>query len=422
MQDWVKDKVQAGLYKRPRDTGAVWAVKARIKGGNPITLTIGKTNLFTPQKARSEAKRLLALLAQGVNPSDEQKNQKIIKSARSLTLGAAIEQYAKIASWKDKTRHDATSTLLRRFGDWYNRPLASITKEECQTRFLKIKAQVVSVKGKRDKQRAKENLPIKQPNNEIGLGEAQRAFRYLSAVFASYSQDSAGEGKLLPNGNPCLVLKTKKLRKALKPKERYLNAMQRCSLYDTLAASFSEEYPGYIKQVDADLIWLLIHTGLRLDEARTLAWTAVDFIQETFTAYDTKNHSDHTLPMTEATKIMFLRRFESGESGHYVFPSPLDSELPMSASRSFDRVCAESGFEFSAHDLRRTVATVAAELGYDLEAIGSILNHAKRGVTAGYIQHTHKRLKKILIDIQDALFAQPYEQPAAYAVAVPADH
>jgi integrase len=67
------------------------------------------------------------------------------------------------------------------------------------------------------------------------------------------------------------------------------------------------------------------------------------------------------------------------------------------------------GFEFTAHDLRRTVATVASDLGYDINTIGMVLNHAKGSVTSKYIQSTHKRLKDILINIQNTLFGQSYD-------------
>lgn len=405
--DWVKDSVQAGLYKRQRDNDDVWAVKARIKGGKPITHTIGKSSLFTPQQARNEAKRILALLAQGINPRDERKKQELIQRARNLTLGSAIDEYSKIATWKDKTRTDALSTLKRRFEDWYTKPLASITKAQCQARFIKIKEDVSKLKEVRDSLREKDNRKIKAYDNEIGLGEAQRAFRYLSAIFNSYIQDDAGTEKLLPNGNPCLILKAKKLRKALKPRERFLDEKQRNILYDTLASATSSDYPGSIKTDDADLIWLLIHTGLRLDEALSMPWSAVDFTKQTFTAYDTKNHKNHTLPFTDATKAMFERRQASSSKKPFVFTSPVSDKEPMTASRTFQRVSEEVGFDFTAHDLRRTVATVASELGYDLNSIGMVLNHAKKGVTSGYVQQTHKRLREILINIQDALFNIP---------------
>ncbi len=411
MSDWVKDSKQQGLYKRPRSTGDVWAIKSRIKGGGPVSLTIGKCSLFSIQEARKETRRILQLLAMGIHPTEERKKQQRVDMARNLTLEYAINQYADIASWKDKTRHDNLSTLQRRFGDWCQRPLASITKEDIQARFIKIKHDVSSLKKRRDKQRLAKGLPIKEYSNEVGLGEAQRAFRYLSAIFNSFIDDDAGDQKLLPKGNPCSVLKNKKLRKALKPRDRYLNEAERMALYDLLSLVSHKDYPGNIKQTDADLVWLIIHTGLRLDEARTIEWRAVNFEKEIFTVYDTKNHRDHTLPMTNATKDMFKRRakLRTKDTHNYVFPSPSIKNQPLSASRTFRRIPEELGFDFTAHDLRRTVATVASDLGYDLNAIGQILNHSKRGVTAGYIQSTHKRLKTMLENIQNSLFAQSYD-------------
>ena len=76
----------------------------------------------------------------------------------------------------------------------------------------------------------------------------------------------------------------------------------------------------------------------------------------------------------------------------------------MTASKTFKRVSEEVGFVFTAHDLRRTVATVAAERGYDLSSVGAVLNHSRQGVTAGYIQKTIPRLKQILMDIEEELF------------------
>ena len=103
---------------------------------------------------------------------------------------------------------------------------------------------------------------------------------YLNAIFNSFANDDAGDEKLLPKGNPCTILKDKKLRKTLKPRERYLDDVQRSSLYDLLGSVKHKDYPGTITVDDADLIWLLIHSGLRLDEARTISWNAVDFNKE----------------------------------------------------------------------------------------------------------------------------------------------
>lgn len=411
--EWNKDKVMPSLYRRERQSKSVWVIRARVKGGNAITVTLGNADLISAVDARQLAKRELAKLSQGINPNAERRQARRVSKARGFSLGQAVEQYAELAHWKPKTRQDALSTMQRRFGDWYKRPLAEINRDDCLKRFQEIKREVAAKKSRIDRRRLAESLDIAKPNNEVGLGEAQRAFRYLSAVFNSFSSDDAAGEKLMPKGNPVLVLKDKKVRRALKPKEVFLNAEQRENLYSELKICSHPEYQGLVQTEDADLAWLLMHTGLRLEEALQMKWANVDFKQKTFTALDTKNHTNHTLPMTSSTESMFKRRYKErsnlkfGLKSPYVYPSPLSDKSPMSASRTFDRLSEAIGFKFTAHDLRRTVATVADGCGYDLDAIGKILNHKKKGVTASYIQSNHERLKGILEAIQDNLFDEP---------------
>ncbi len=410
--EWNKDKLISSLYRRERQSKSVWAVRARVKGGNVVTVTLGNADLIPAIEARKLAKIVLAKMSQGINPNTEQKQAKKVSKARGFTLAQAVEQYSEFAHWKPKTRQDALSTLQRRFGDWYKRPLADISREDCLKRFQDIKKDVLTKRTRIDKRRQAASLEVRIPNNEIGLGEAQRAFRYLSAVFNSFLSDDAAGERLLPKGNPVLVLKDKKVRRALKPKEVYLDSEKRDSLYEELRICSHPEYKGPIQEEDADLVWLLMHTGLRLEEALQMKWAHVDFKQKIFTAIDTKNHTNHTLPMTSATEHLFRRRFNDrgnlkyGLKNPFVYPSPLSDKYPMSASRTFDRLSDAIGFKFTAHDLRRTVATVADGCGYDLDSIGKILNHKKKGVTASYIQNTHQRLKRILEDVQNNLFQE----------------
>ena len=394
MAEWIKDKIQTGLYKRVREDGHVWAIKARIKGGSVVTVTIGKEEYFPITKARKITKFILSQLAEGHNPNLIKQQQQRINLLRGFTLQQALDEYSNIVQWKASTRDDVYKVMNRRFFDWLRRPLASISKEECLNRFQQIKSDIKQ--NNRQKNRSS--------SNPVGEGEAQKAFRYLGAIYNSFIHDEIGDEKLLPKGNPCAALKTKKVRKTLKPRDRYLDKLQRSQLHNHLASVHTDELEGSFRTTkdDADLIWLLIHTGLRLEEALMLKWDAVDFANETFTAFDTKNNRDHTLPMTENTKIMLTRRI--AENNIFVFPSPIHSDRSMTASKTFKRVSDETGFIFTAHDLRRTVATVAAERGYDISSIGAVLNHSRQGVTEGYIQRTLPRLKQILIDIEEELF------------------
>ena len=394
MTDWIKDNLQTGLYKRPREDGNVWAVKARVKGGSVITVTIGKEEFFSATKARKEAKKILSQLAEGINPNEIKQQQRLIKKLRNFTLQQALDEYSSHVQWKDSTRSDVYIVMNRRFSDWLRRPLASITKDDCLNRFNQIKQDIK--RNNRQKNRSS--------TNPIGEGEAQKAFRYLTAIFNTFVDEDIGDEKLLPKGNPCSILKTRKVRHVLRPRDRYLDKLQRNSLHDHLAVANSKEAKGVFRTTkdDSDLIWLLLHTGLRLEEALSLKWSSVNFDSETFTIQDTKNKTKHTLPMTENTKLMFERRFSN--DNEYVFTSPINSKKAMTASKTFTRVSKEIGFPFTAHDLRRTVATVAAERGYDISSVGAVLNHSRQGVTDGYIQKTIPRLKQILNDIEDELF------------------
>ena len=406
MTEWIPDTRLPGLYKR---RGVVWAVKARLKGGPLVTCTIGKVSLHTPIKARQEARKLLGQLELGINPNEERKKQERIRLARQFTLEDAVKEYSETVEWKLKTKQDALSTLKRRFGDWYQKRIGEITKKDVQRRFIQIKKDVAQVKKLRDEFREENGIKIKTHINEIGLGETKRAFRYLSAIFNSYVYEDIEDAKLLPNGNPCNILKKPQYKKTLQPRVRNLSVRERSFLYDTLLVSNDPNYPGSIKADDADLIWLLIHTGLRLNEALSMKWDNVDFENEIFTVLNTKNHKNHTLPMTSATKDMFIRRYENDQKKKFVFPSSIKTKQHMTASRTFTRVCSEVGFDFTAHDLRRTFASVAFSLGHDADAIGQALNHTQNSVTFLYIQRNHARIKDILMSIQDGLFREPYD-------------
>ena len=384
-----------GLYKRQQKDSSSWVVKGRIKGGKVVTVTIGDTRLYKQAEAKQKTLTILKMMSDGINPNEAKRAEREINRLRGFTLQQALEESARLAQWKDITRKDIHSVMQRRFNDWLNRPLTSITKQECLDRFKQIKIDI------KQNNRQKNRSSV----NEVGEGEAQKAFRYLSAIFNTFIDDDVGDEKLLPKGNPCSILKTKRVRKTLLSRDRFLNLDQRQKLHELFRESYELESIGdstRIKQDDRDLIMLLIHTGVRLDEALTLKWEAIDFESQTYVMFNTKNRRNHTLPMTEDIKYLFTRRHNNGSI--YVFPSPLDSSQPMSASKTFKRVSEEVGFNFSAHDLRRTVATIAAECGYDISNVGALLNHSQRNVTEGYVQRTLPRLKRILEDIEEALF------------------
>ena len=399
MQIWEADGKVTGLYKRIGATKSVWAVKARVKGGNPLTITLGSTEVIKVNEARKLALEKLAMMAQGINPNDvakearlQQKIKKENEVARGLTLRTALDQYLQLKERKPATTKSYRQTIERNFNDWLDEPLRLISRQDVLKRYQAIKARVIE--GKRSS--------ATQFVNSTGEGEAQRAFRYLNAICNSFGNDEVGGERLLVS-NPVSVLKDKKVRQTLRLRKRYLTFKQIEDLMFVANHCSDSEWKGSSSPEDVDFVVLLLMTGLRVDELRTLTWENVDFSEGVLKAVDTKNHNEHWLPLTGSIGHVLKRR-KKGNKSPYVFPSPKNNDQPSSMSRAFDRVCQDVGVTFTAHDLRRTFATVAKEMGVDVFKIGRALNHVKNGVTEGYIQSTPAMLSETLQTVQDVIF------------------
>jgi integrase len=408
-QKWVKDSLLPGLYQRVTDKSAVWAVKARRRGfKSVVTVTIGPTSLFSVAKARSAAKGILAQLAAGNHPNDQKRQEHALEQqakaeerARAVTLSEALEDFLAIGDRKAKTVKDCRETITRNFADWLNRPLNSISNRDVQERFASIIQRVSDARKALNERQRLEGKSLTTFRNKPGLGEAQRSFRYLGAIFNMVMADDIN-GKPVLDRNPVASLKAKRLTKTLMPRERYLMPGERENLLHELSIVSHPEYQGGLKQDDADFTYLILMTGLRVEEARQLRWKNINFDECIFTAEDTKNGLNHTLPMTPAVERLFRSRFAKiGVKTPWVFPSPSNPQQCSSMSRTFERLQAVTGITFTAHDLRRTVATIASEMGYDLERIGAVLNHKKSGVTARYIQTTIGSLRETLQAVED---------------------
>ena len=83
-------------------------------------------------------------------------------------------------------------------------------------------------------------------------------------------------------------------------------------------------------------------------------------MNERYTVFNTKNSRDHTLPMTDNTKLIFERRISQGNK--YVFQSNDRKLKPITASKTFKRVSEEIGFTFTAVPSPDWVLTIGVGL------------------------------------------------------------
>jgi hypothetical protein len=122
----------------------------------------------------------LAELALGNRPIDDRRKQERLRQINLFTLQDAIDEYANTVDWKPTTKLDALSTFKRRFGDWLNKPLGSITKADVLRRFKDIKQDVVRKKKARDKFRDENGIKIKTYENEIGFVPHLTQYEYYN--------------------------------------------------------------------------------------------------------------------------------------------------------------------------------------------------------------------------------------------------
>ena len=145
-------------------------------------------------------------------------------------------------------------------------------------------------------------------------------------------------------------------------------------------------------------------TGVRPGEALGLRWDGVDTEARTLTFRDTKNHSDHELPLPEWLGELLKSRRALLRESPYVF-ADVEGDRPRDMRAALERVEAITGVHVIATDLRRTFITAAESLDVGPYALKRLLNHTidSNDVTAGYIVPTTDRLRPVMQRIEDTL-------------------
>ena len=243
--------------------------------------------------------------------------------------------------------------------DWLDRDLSSIADDEIVKKYLSIR-------------------------DNSGPGQAALAMRVVKALNsyanAKFHNPERNIGKILRIAGivSSPVRKTRFLQKADLPK-----------WYKAVA----EMNRSVAERTARDIFLVGLFTGLRRSEIFTLKWADVDLPNKTLTVRNTKNHRDHTLPLPDVlVKLFRERKSETGQS-EFVFPG----KSGMAAIRDIDdsrlKIVKNSGVNFSLHDLRRTFATVATEIGVPPYLLKKLLNHRSGDVTEGYVISTSEILR-----------------------------
>ena len=148
-------------------------------------------------------------------------------------------------------------------------------------------------------------------------------------------------------------------------------------------------------------IWLTLGTGCRVGELMGAQWQHVDFEAATWHLPDTKNQRPHTIHLSDFALRQFRALADLRESDPqtrdvlpWVFPNTVgggpvciksfgkqlaDRQRPADRRMQHRSKATEAlllpGGKWTAHDLRRTAATLMASLGISGDVIDECLNH-----------------------------------------------
>jgi integrase len=345
----LRDGLIPGHFLLVHPTGhKSYALFARING-EQAKLNNGNARIVGLGQARDQARRLLALIAQGQDPRAV-KREALQPAPETLTVVAArfIERHARprTKNWRTTERIFAREILPR----WGNRPLAAVTRPD-------VIALLDSITDR--------DVPI-------------MANRTLAAVRKFFGW--CVERGLIEHAP------TERLRA---PSPEF--ARDRVHSNDELAliyrAALTLGYPF------GDVIRLLILTGARRSEVAGMRWSEFD---DTLTMWTlpkerVKNRTAHVVPLPIAAReiLQSVPRFNSD----YVFTTTGAGPVSgfSAVKRRLDAMLPAAIPPWRLHDFRRTVASGMAALGINLPTIEKCLNHISgsfAGIVSVYQRHS----------------------------------
>ena len=310
---------------------------------------IGDPEQMDVKAARDAARAALAAIRKG---------QPAVASDRETRFEVVAEEMFRRYSrhWKLSTREVNRHYLRKQILPWFGgMQIADITGRDVQDWHASLHATPVA---------------------------ADRSAPVLSVIMAQ----AEIHGYRPENSNPCTGIR--RYRRA--GRERFLSAAElRC--LGGILARHGTDYP-----LPAAIIGLLLLTGCRASEIRTLLWR--DYRDGHLHLRDSKTGPRTVWLSTPARdKLAGMPR-----TSRWIFPSPR-ADMPVSLAmiqRFWQRVRSDAGLnDVRLHDARHTYASIAIIQGETVPIVGRLLGHND---TATTLKYTHLA-ETVIRDAADAM-------------------
>lgn len=346
-----------------------YIVQRTLSDGRNRRVTVGPVNGLLLVKAEKLAADMLHDLRHGRDPK---------KKIENPTLRTTLEAYL-IAHGPDRERPLRPASVAvyrqveRTLETWLDKPLREITGDMVEDRHRAIAASIN--KGGRN-------------TGTVTANGAMKTFRTLYNFALERTPD------LPPNP-------VRRLRR-----QWFAEEAKTTTVPDDKLKAFHTALRALPHPVQRDYLIFLLFTGLRRTEAAKLRWANIDLPKRMIhvPAENTKTNSALDLPMSDIVHELLVARRSHGNSG-YVFPGKSEGKYIIGTTAPLRTVAKETGVQVSAHDLRRTYATVAEGADVSWLAMKALLNHSVKGdiTTKHYPQLTNERFREQVQKVADRM-------------------
>lgn len=386
---WCSDLPGFGVRVFPSGKKTFYADYYNVDGQRK-RMSIGPYGKLTADEARKLARITLGSVLGGDDPALERKTRR-----KSLTVAQLCDNYVAAADKgliigkggrpkKVSTMATDKGRIERHIKPLLGRKLVIDLKASDVAKFIRdVTAGKTAAVEKTGKLRGKAVV-------EGGAGTAGRTAGLLGGILSF----AVSEGVI--DSNPAHGVK----RPAENRRERRLDADEYRALGKALSNAEKEPWQAVAG------IRLLALTGCRRGEIAGLKWTEVDIEGNALRLGDSKTGAS-VRPLGNAA-VAVLKGLKRDKHSPYVLTGIRDSNKPFAGlADAIERIVEAAELEdVTAHTLRHSFASVAADIDYSDSTIGAILGHAGTTMTSRY---TH-RLDSVLVAAANKISNEVYRQ------------
>jgi len=302
--------------------------------------SLGRADVLTLDEARRKAKRYLGQVADHLDPQAMSDEERATVTIRTLAT-AYVEKHARLK--KKSWRHDESvlrRLLLPKLGAWR---VTAVTTPE-----------------------------IEAIHAAKGVTAPAEANNFVKIVRKMFNWGKTAKLVLETKPNPASGLVFFPIAK----RRRYVTAAEMPRLLAALEAEDNE--------FARHAIWLLLLTGLRVNELLRAKWSDVDWAFKTLSIGVTKNGEPMLAPLSEAA-IDRLTKIPRRDDNRHIICGAVPSTPLVNLRKAWVRMRTKANMpDIRLHDVRRTVGSWLVQDGSSLHLVGSVLNHKDIKTTAGY--------------------------------------